>query len=242
MRKTCPRARRDRACGRIRGIKGINSWNRFLDPLNPHRSTGRSIGMQKRNIEMLRTMFVSAATAARRWSIVLAVVVAWSAPAPAQKPKAAVEKGAPQARPTRATLLRGEYGPYRANNDLLYYHLDVRVDPVKQLIGGKNTIRFRMLKDDSRIQLDLQAALAVDKVRLRRRPAQVRAGIRRRLRRFSRDIEGGWGLFHRLLLFGEAERHVIPEGPGKTTLDLHVLRDARRQRMVAQQGPVARRG
>ena len=34
--------------------------------------------------------------------------------------------------PTRANLLRGEYGPYRANNDLLYYHLDVRVDPVKQ--------------------------------------------------------------------------------------------------------------
>ena len=64
----------------------------------------------------------------------------------------------PDAAPTRETLLRGEYGPYRANNDLLYYHLDVRVDPEKQTISGKNTIRFRMLKDDNKIQLDLQKA------------------------------------------------------------------------------------
>ena len=31
-----------------------------------------------------------------------------------------------------ADLLRGEYGPYRANNDLLFYHLDMRVDPEKK--------------------------------------------------------------------------------------------------------------
>ena len=66
--------------------------------------------------------------------------------------------------PTKANLLRGEYGRYRANNDLLYYHLDVRVDPEKKTITGKNTIRFKMLKDDNRIQLDLHAALAVDKI------------------------------------------------------------------------------
>jgi hypothetical protein len=33
------------------------------------------------------------------------------------------------AAPGRADILRGAYGPHRANNDLLYYHLDVRVDP-----------------------------------------------------------------------------------------------------------------
>ena len=39
----------------------------------------------------------------------------------------------PQLRPpTRADILRGEYGRYRANNDLLSYHLDVRVDPEKK--------------------------------------------------------------------------------------------------------------
>ncbi len=66
--------------------------------------------------------------------------------------------------PTRARILRGEYGPYRANNDLLSYHLDIRVDPSQKLISGKNTIRFRMLKDDRRIQLDLADVLKVDKI------------------------------------------------------------------------------
>jgi aminopeptidase N len=61
-------------------------------------------------------------------------------------------------------MLRGAYGPYRANNDLLFYHLYIRVDPEKKFISGKNTIRFKMLKDDSRIQLDLTDALNIDKI------------------------------------------------------------------------------
>src|SRR5499426_538224 len=68
--------------------------------------------------------------------------------------------------PTRADILRGEYGRYRANNDLLFYHLDVRVDPDKKYLSGKTTIRFRMLKDDNRIQLDLYDNLKVDKILL----------------------------------------------------------------------------
>ena len=66
--------------------------------------------------------------------------------------------------PTRYDFLRGAYGPYRANNDLLYYHLDIRVDPDKQTITGKNTIRFKMLKDGTRIQLDLRDTLKIDKI------------------------------------------------------------------------------
>jgi hypothetical protein len=68
--------------------------------------------------------------------------------------------------PTHAEILRGAYGPYRANNDLLYYHLDIRVDPDKKFISGKNTIRFKMLKDDTRIQLDLIDSLNIDKILL----------------------------------------------------------------------------
>ena len=49
--------------------------------------------------------------------------------------------------PTRSEILRGEYGRYRANNDLLFYDLDVRVDPERKFISGKNTIRFRMIRD-----------------------------------------------------------------------------------------------
>ena len=82
-------------------------------------------------------------------------MLAWCAAAqPAQQP------------PTHADILRGEYGRFRANNDLLYYHLDVRVDPEKKFLSGKNTIRFRMLQDDARIQLDLHDALQVDRILL----------------------------------------------------------------------------
>jgi aminopeptidase N len=66
--------------------------------------------------------------------------------------------------PSRADILRGEYSQWRANNDLLSYDLDIRVDPEKKFIGGKNTIRFKMLKDDTRIQFDLFANLKVEKI------------------------------------------------------------------------------
>src|SRR5689334_23094376 len=66
--------------------------------------------------------------------------------------------------PSRAAILRGEYGRYRANNDLLSYHLDIRVDPAAKSLSGRNTIRFRMLKDDSRIQLDLYDFWKIDKI------------------------------------------------------------------------------
>src|SRR5215472_18404712 len=68
--------------------------------------------------------------------------------------------------PTHAQRLRGDYGRYRANNDLLYYHLDIRVDPDKKFLSGKNTIRFRMLSDDNRIQIELHPSLAVDRILL----------------------------------------------------------------------------
>jgi aminopeptidase N len=68
--------------------------------------------------------------------------------------------------PSRAELLRGEYGRYRANNDLLHYDLDVRIDPDQKRISGKNSVRFKMLKDDTRIQLELYANLNVDRILL----------------------------------------------------------------------------
>jgi len=68
--------------------------------------------------------------------------------------------------PDRTAMLRGAWGPFRANNDLLYYHLNVRVNPDDKSLKGKNTIRFRMLKDGTRIQIDLQEPLDVDKILL----------------------------------------------------------------------------
>jgi len=86
-------------------------------------------------------------------------------PAAPQHAPASATPPAPVA-PTRADILRGAYGPYRVNNDLLSYHLDIRVDPDKQFISGKNSIRFKMLADGRRIQLDLHPALEVDKILL----------------------------------------------------------------------------
>jgi aminopeptidase N len=74
----------------------------------------------------------------------------------------------PKAAFSEADKLQGSYGPYRANNDLLYYHLDVRVDPEKQFLTGKNSIRFRMLTAGRRIQLDLVSAFQINKIVLDR--------------------------------------------------------------------------
>ena len=79
---------------------------------------------------------------------------------------ASVTNATPLRPPTRADILRGEYGPLRANNDLLFYNLLVRVDPEKRHLSGRNTIRFRMLRDDSRIQVDLYANLSIEKILL----------------------------------------------------------------------------
>jgi aminopeptidase N len=87
---------------------------------------------------------------------------------PRQRPPAPTDMATPV--PTRYDMLRGAYGPFRANNDLLYYHLDIRVDPDKEFISGKNTIRFRMLKDGTRIQIDLTDKLAIDKILFRDTP------------------------------------------------------------------------
>ena len=78
----------------------------------------------------------------------------------------------------RATDLRGDYDWHRSNNDLLYYHLDIRVDPKEQSFGGKNTIKFRMLKNDCWIHLDLDRRLAIDKILLGETPLKYERDAR----------------------------------------------------------------
>ena len=85
-----------------------------------------------------------------------------TAPQPPPAQSKAAEPDPPML--THADILRGAYGPDRANNDLLYYHLDIRVDPETKLISGKNTIRFKMLTDATRIQIDLVDTLHVDRI------------------------------------------------------------------------------
>lgn len=93
----------------------------------------------------------------------------------AQAPAAAVQTNAPPTDqpPTPGQLLLGQYGPYRANNDLLHYTLTLRVDPATSSIRGDNNVRFRMLQDGARIQLDLAQALEISKVLYRGKPVTL---------------------------------------------------------------------
>ena len=68
--------------------------------------------------------------------------------------------------PTPDDIRRGEYGRYRANNDLRHYVLDVRVDPEAKTIAGTSAVRFAMLDDDTRIQLELYANYRIEAITL----------------------------------------------------------------------------
>jgi aminopeptidase N len=87
--------------------------------------------------------------------------------------------------PTRDEVLRGEYGPYRANNDLLSYKLKLRVDPVAKTIAGSNTVRFRMLQPGRKIQLELAPSLTIDGVTFEGKPL-----------RYERDTAEGTRTFY----------------------------------------------
>jgi len=64
----------------------------------------------------------------------------------------------------RGDTLRGSYGPYRANNDLLFYDLNMRLNIAEKYLSGFNTIRFKMLTDDRRVQIDLFDNMKVDSI------------------------------------------------------------------------------
>jgi aminopeptidase N len=100
--------------------------------------------------------------------------------------------------PTKDDLLRGGYGPYRANNDLLFYRLDVRVDPVEKTIAGTNTVRFRMLADGKRIQLELTPALTIGSIKFEGKPL-----------RYTREERTLWIDLPRTLRKGEVGEVVV---------------------------------
>lgn len=65
---------------------------------------------------------------------------------------------------TRKDTLRGSITPERSWWDLTYYHLDISVDPEQKFIKGKNTIHYKVLKDNNILQVDLQTPLKIEKV------------------------------------------------------------------------------
>jgi Peptidase family M1 domain len=65
---------------------------------------------------------------------------------------------------TRADTLQGRLTPLRTCYDVLFYDLDLTVLPELKAVRGSNTIRFRVVRDFNRFQVDLHANLTIDKV------------------------------------------------------------------------------
>ncbi len=62
---------------------------------------------------------------------------------------------------TEQDTLRGSITPERAWWDLIFYDLDIAVDPDKKYISGTNTIEYRVLEENQVLQVDLQDPLEI---------------------------------------------------------------------------------
>jgi aminopeptidase N len=100
--------------------------------------------------------------------------------------------------PTKDDLLRGAYGPYRANNDLLFYKLKLRVDPTAKTISGTNLLRFRMLQPGQKIQLDLTPELSLDSITFQGEPLK-----------YTREEKSIFVEFPRMLKKGETDEVTV---------------------------------
>ncbi len=65
---------------------------------------------------------------------------------------------------TYQDTLRGSITPERAWWDLIYYHLDIKVNPEAQTIEGTNLVQYRVLEPRKVIQIDLQQPMNIQKI------------------------------------------------------------------------------
>ena len=65
---------------------------------------------------------------------------------------------------THQDTLRGSVTPERAWWDLTYYHLNIQVNPADSSIRGVNTVQYKVLLPNQRMQIDLQPPMAIEKV------------------------------------------------------------------------------
>ena len=65
---------------------------------------------------------------------------------------------------TKQDSLRGSITKERAWWDVKYYHLNIKVNPSDSTITGSNTIRYKVIDEYNRMQIDLQNPMEIDKV------------------------------------------------------------------------------
>ncbi len=61
-------------------------------------------------------------------------------------------------------IFRGTITPERAWWDLTHYNLDIAVDPESKSIAGTNTMKYKVLSESKRIQIELQPPMQLTKV------------------------------------------------------------------------------
>jgi aminopeptidase N len=67
---------------------------------------------------------------------------------------------------TKKDTLRGSLTTPRTCYDVIYYHLDIKIDPETKSIEGSNTIAFDVTEDSKIIQIDLFENMEIDRIRL----------------------------------------------------------------------------
>ncbi|TDO71184.1 peptidase M1-like protein [Flavobacterium chryseum] len=65
---------------------------------------------------------------------------------------------------THQDTLRGSITKERAWWDLKYYHLDIKVNPSEKTITGSNTVKYTVLSEYNKMQIDLQQPMQIYKV------------------------------------------------------------------------------
>ena len=65
---------------------------------------------------------------------------------------------------THQDSLRGSITKERSWWDLKYYHLDIKVNPADRTISGSNTVRYTVLTEYNKMQIDLQEPMQIYKV------------------------------------------------------------------------------
>ena len=68
--------------------------------------------------------------------------------------------------------LRGQITPERAWWDLQHYDLAVEVFPESKTIKGQNQIRFKVLAEATRMQIDLQTPLEIQAITHKQQPVK----------------------------------------------------------------------
>jgi Peptidase family M1 domain/Peptidase M1 N-terminal domain len=71
---------------------------------------------------------------------------------------------------TEADTLQGTLSPLRSCYDVLFYNLDVTIDPDTKSIHGSNELRFKSVQDFTELQIDLFANMNIEKILFHNQP------------------------------------------------------------------------